>query len=159
MATRVEQAGLADRIIIDSAGTGDWHIGDTPDERATAEASSRRVRMRSRARQVEITDFETFDLVLAMDSHNLRDLRSMAPDDSAIDKIHLLRSFDPPGSSADPPDPTTARLDVPDPYFGGPEGFAQVFDLIDKACTALLDHIVETDPRLGSAGADQAVER
>lgn len=138
MATRVEQAGLSNLIEVDSAGTGDWHVGDTPDERATEEAIRRGVAMRSRARQFHVGDFAYFDLVLAMDSHNFTDLAEIAPDDQARSKLHMLRWFDPASAvQLDARD----QLDVPDPYFGGRDGFARVFDLIDAACVGLLAHV------------------
>lgn len=128
----VRDAGLAQDIEVDSAGTGDWHVGEPPDSRTRATAQRRGVAMPGAARQFSSADFERFDYVLAMDRHNLKSLRRMAPDDVARAKIHLLRSFDP----ASPPD-----ADVPDPYFGGADGFEHVFDVCEAACSALLVHL------------------
>ena len=125
----VDEAGLAGRIVVDSAGTGGWHVGDGPDRRAAAEARRRGVAMDHTARQFTRSDFARFDLVLAMDEDNVRDLVAIAPDAGAAAKIRLLRSFDPRS------EPNAA---VPDPYYGGPDGFAHVFDLVERACRGLL---------------------
>ena len=129
MRALVRDAGLEDRIELDSAGTGAWHIDEPPDARATAAARERGIALEGRARQVERDDFEAFDLIVAMDRSNLTDLRHIAPDESARAKIKLLRDFDP---SSD------GRLDVPDPYHGGVRGFEDVLDLVERSCAALL---------------------
>ncbi len=131
MANLVDEAGLADAFELDSAGTGAWHVGSPPDERATAAAAARGVAMRGSARQVNVEDFEAFDLLLAMDVANLRDLRALAPHAQAAAKVRLLRDFDPAAGGA-------ASLDVPDPYYGGADGFDDVLDLVEAACAGLL---------------------
>jgi protein-tyrosine phosphatase len=137
MAHLVAQSDLADRVVIDSAGTGGWHVGQKADTRARAEARRRGVVMESIARQFTRADFARFDLVIAMDGDNLLDLQRLAPDDSARAKVQLLRSFDP--ESRD-------DLNVPDPYFGGDDGFAEVFEMVDAACRGLVDHIRARPP-------------
>ena len=137
MAYHVTREGLGDRVVVDSAGTGGWHVGDPPDRRAHAEAQRRGVAMEGAARQFTHGDFARFDLILAMDRDNLGDLLRLAPDETARDKVHLLRSFDPDAAG---------DLDVPDPYYGGPEGFATVFDLVDAACRGLLAHVRTAPP-------------
>ncbi len=132
MAHLVDRAGLGDRIAVESAGTAGWHEGDGPDGRAAAEARRRGVPMRHTARQFTARDFTRFDLVLAMDEDNLRNLVTIAPDAHAAGKIEMLLRYDP----MSPPDAA-----VPDPYYGGPEGFAHVFDLVERACTGLLDSL------------------
>jgi protein-tyrosine phosphatase len=150
MRALVRQAGLEGRIVLDSAGTGGWHVGDPPDARAAAAARRRGIVLEGAARQVRHEDFEEFDLILAMDRANLRELRRLAPDERARARVRLLREFDP---AADvnldvPGDPSTAGdlgtqgdLDVPDPYYGGPDGFDRVLDLVQAACASLLDSI------------------
>ncbi|MEZ5135181.1 MAG: low molecular weight protein-tyrosine-phosphatase [Acidimicrobiales bacterium] len=133
----IERAGLAERIEVDSAGTSGWHVGDPPDERATAEAGRRGVAMRSSARAFHPGDYERYDLILAMDRTNLADLHDVAPDGHLRERAVLLRSFDPAV-------PDGHAAEVPDPYYGGPDGFADVYDLIHAACTGLLDHLVDT---------------
>lgn len=130
----VREAGLEDEIVIDSAGTGGWHAGDPPDRRATEAARRRGVVLDGAARQITVDDFEDFDYLLAMDRDNLEGIRAIAPDEEAAAKARLLREFDP--DSAGAPD-----LDVPDPYYGGPQGFETVLDQVEAACRGLLDEI------------------
>ena len=134
----VEQAGLADRVQVESAGTGGWHAGEPPDERATLAARRRGVRLEGAARQVRPSDFREFDLLIAMDRANLRELLAVAPDEDAAEKVRLLREFDPASSGA--PD-----LDVPDPYYGGDRGFETVLDMVEAACRGLLDELRAAD--------------
>ena len=128
----VREAGLQDEIDIESAGLGDWHVGYPPDQRAAEAARRRGVTLAGTARQVRPGDFADFDLLLAMDRDNLRGLRELAPDDHAAEKVRMLREFDP--ASAGAPD-----LDVPDPYYGGEQGFETVLDQVEAACRGLLD--------------------
>lgn len=128
----VRDAGLQDAIAIDSAGTGSWHVGEERDRRSRAVAKGRGMPISGPARQFSKSDFERFDLVLALDEQNASDLRRMAPDDKARAKIRLLREFDPDA----PP-----GAEVPDPYYGGPEGFELVFDICLSACRGLLDDL------------------
>jgi protein-tyrosine phosphatase len=134
MRALVEQEGLQDSIELDSAGTGAWHVGSPADARASATARARGVTLEGAARQVLVEDLEAFDLVLAMDSENLRALRSLAADEEQRGRIHLLREFDPASAGS-------ADLDVPDPYYGGEGGFEQVYDLVHAACAGLLEEI------------------
>jgi protein-tyrosine phosphatase len=122
----VREAGLEGEIEIDSAGTGGWHVGAPPDERATEAARRRGIVLEGAARRFSPEDFERFDLILAMDSENVRDLLALAPDDEARAKVRLLCGPD---------------LDVPDPYYGGPDGFDGVLDQVEEACRRLLDEI------------------
>jgi protein-tyrosine phosphatase len=134
MRALVEQAGMQERIEIDSAGTGAWHVGSPADARASATARARGVGLESVARQVVLDDFEEFDLVLAMDSENLRALTRLASNEEQRARIRLLREFDPASEGE-------ADLDVPDPYYGGERGFEEVFDLVQAACAGLLERI------------------
>jgi protein-tyrosine phosphatase len=126
--------GLEEAVALDSAGTGGWHAGSAPDARATAAARARGVDLDGAARQVTAEDFERFDLVLAMDRDNERELLARAPDAQARAKVRLLREFDPAAVAA-------GDLDVPDPYYGGPHGFDRVLDLVEAACRGLLDEV------------------
>ena len=128
----VVEAGLEDAIAIDSAGTGDWHVGEERDRRSRAVAKRRGMPITGPARQFVRADFHRFDLVLALDEENAHDLRRLAPTDEARAKIRLLREFD---TSAAP------GAEVPDPYYGGPEGFDLVFDICLAACRGLLEHL------------------
>src|SRR5918999_2829769 len=111
---------------IESAGLGDWHVGDPPDERAQHHARTRGYDLSAqRARQVTARDFEEFDMILAMDRGHLQALQRMAPPRHHA-KIRLFH----------------ADLEVPDPYYGGAAGFERVLDLVEERCRALLDEII-----------------
>lgn len=128
---QVADAGLAGRVRIDSAGTGAWHVGKAPDVRAQAAARQRGYDLSAlRARQVHAGDFNDFDYLLAMDRDNLAVLQRMAPA-GARARLALTLDFA----------PTAALSEVPDPYYGGPEGFAQVLDLLEAAGTGLLEEL------------------
>ncbi|MDX8150376.1 low molecular weight protein-tyrosine-phosphatase [Patulibacter brassicae] len=134
MAGLLADEGLDDRVHVDSAGTGSWHVGHPADPRSRAAAAERGIALTSRARQVTEADFERFDLLLAMDRQNAADLRALAPDDAAASKVRLLREFDAAAAR-------DGDLDVPDPYHGGPRGFEHVLDLVDAACRGLLAEV------------------
>jgi protein-tyrosine phosphatase len=151
MRTLVEQAGVQDRIELDSAGTGAWHVGNPPDTRAAAAARARGIELDGRARQIRREDFQDFDLMVAMDSENLRELRRLAPGREEREKVRLLREFDPAAGVADGAAQPSSRplasraagedLDVPDPYYGAADGFEEVLDLVYAACVGLLAQI------------------
>jgi protein-tyrosine phosphatase len=127
-AHEVEQAGLADRVRVSSAGTGAWHVGDPADERAAALLVEHGYPDTHVARQVD-EELLAADLLVALDDGHLRALRRIAPDPG---RVALLRAFDPsapPGSG------------VPDPYYGGPEGFAEILTMIRAATPGLLKHV------------------
>ena len=127
----VTNAGLADLISIDSAGTGAWHEGEPPDPRGQAAAIRRGYDLSDqRARKVAIRDFEQFDYIIGMDSQNCADLTALAPE-AACDKIKLFLDFA----------PHLGHRDVPDPYYGGPQGFDNVLDLVEEASKGLLNDI------------------
>jgi protein-tyrosine phosphatase len=128
----VAEARLDHAIDIDSAGTGAWHVGEERDRRSRAVAQRRGMPITGVARQFVRSDFDRFDLVLALDEENARELRRLAPNDDARAKVHLLREFDPEAAPG---------AEVPDPYYGGPEGFEHVFDICLAACRGLLDHL------------------
>ncbi len=125
---------LADDVDVESAGTGGWHIGHPPDERAASAASRRGVVLESRAQRFIVEHFDDFDLILAMDRQNLADVRSVAPHADAKGKIALLREFDPEAVAA-------GDLEVPDPYYGGDQGFEDVLDMVERACAGLIAEI------------------
>jgi protein-tyrosine phosphatase len=169
MRALVRDAGLEDQIELDSAGLGSWHVGSRPDGRAAAAARARGIALNGRARTVTRDDFDDFDLLLAMDRSNLRELRRMAPDGRGRAKVRLLREFDPasPSSGGEPrasgdldvrdrdpevpepdldvPDPDLdvpdPDLEVPDPYYGAAGGFEEVLDLVQAACAGLLEEV------------------
>lgn len=132
MLALVDDATLSDHVVVESAGTGAWHVGEPADPRSRACASRRGVHLPSTARQFEVEDFARFHYVLAMDAENHADLLDLAPDEHAAAKVHLLRRFDPEADE---------DASVPDPYYGGDRGFDDVFDICEAACRGLLEHI------------------
>jgi protein-tyrosine phosphatase len=125
--------GHDDWLAVDSCGTGSWHVGEAPDRRATAEALRRGYRLdHLRARQVSAADFETFDYILAMDKSNLRDLKALCPV-GFQGHLGLFLDFH----------PDTVAVEVPDPYYGGDDGFADVLDLIEGASHGLLQAMLD----------------
>lgn len=119
----VDRAGLSAEIEVDSAGTGGWHVGEPPDHRSSAAAKARGYELTGAARQIVPDDFDEFDLILAVDDANLDELRRISP----------------PGSTAELR--KLADDDVPDPYYGGPDGFDHVLDMIELAAAELLDEL------------------
>lgn len=132
----IEQAGLTGQIVCDSAGTSSYHIGNPPDRRMTAAATQRGIPMQGCARQFTKSDFEEFDLILAMDRDNFAEICYLDPASKYRDKVHLMCDFCTHHSIKE----------VPDPYYGGPEGFNQVLDLLTDACQGLLAQVVKQIP-------------
>ena len=130
----VDNSGLAEQIKVDSAGTGDWHIGHAPDQRTCAVAAQSGYDMSSlRARLVTVDDFDRFDYILAMDHDNLANLKTMCPA-SFSGRLGLMLDYTMAASFAE-------TAEVPDPYYGGEDGFSLVLALVEDACDGLLDHI------------------
>ena len=129
-------AGLADRVSVESAGTGDWHLGEPMDRQARAELARRGYDGSAhRARQIDADWLDQFDLLIAMDASNLRNLQRMAAGRTdIIDRIRLFRSFAPAAPGG---------CQVPDPYGGDPEEFARVFDIIQAAARGLVAALQE----------------
>lgn len=128
----VEKAGLSEQIDIDSAGTHAYHIGSPPDNRAQSASGNRGIDLSSlRGRKVKNSDFEKFDYVLAMDNSNHADLTDVAGRDA--DNLYMFLEFS----------NNFSEKEVPDPYYGGDQGFEHVLDLIEDASRGLLEHIRE----------------
>jgi protein-tyrosine phosphatase len=131
----LERAGASGKVEVDSAGTGDWHVGGPMDRRARAELARHGYDGTShRARQIEASWLDDYDLLVAMDRSNLRDLQRMARYPQMADRIRLFRSFDPLA----PPD-----AEVPDPYGGVGGAFADVFDLVQAAARGLASQLAD----------------
>ncbi|MDE1995194.1 MAG: low molecular weight phosphotyrosine protein phosphatase [Rhizobiaceae bacterium] len=121
------EAGEADRFEIDSAGTGGWHQGEKPDRRSIATAAAHGINLADqRARRIETADFDRFDLILAMDQDNLKNLRKIAPP-TAASKLHLFNAY-----------ALGSNKDIPDPYYGRQDDFEQVYTMLFAGCRALL---------------------
>lgn len=131
----INQAGLSDQIICDSAGTSSYHIGSPPDRRMGDAAKQRGILLRGNARQFESIDFEEFDLILAMDRSNLRDILYLDHSGKYQSKVRLMCDFA----------THHEEQEVPDPYYGGRDGFERVIDLLLDACEGLLQYIVKNE--------------
>tara|TARA_B100001059_G_scaffold85669_2_gene83807 strand:+ start:102 stop:590 length:489 start_codon:yes stop_codon:yes gene_type:complete len=130
----IEQRQLTDQFLVDSAGTGGWHVGNPADQRMQAAARRRGIHLPSRARQLELGDLESFDHILAMDQDNLHNVNSMVKEfgPRSTANIRLLLSH---ARRAD-------TLEVPDPYYGGDLGFERVLDLLEDACAGLIEDLL-----------------
>ncbi len=128
----LKDKGLQERILVDSAGTADFHVGKPPDGRAIAAAAKRGYDLSQlRARQVSEYDFERFDYIFAMDRQNLRSLENIRPDHSEI-TLALFLQYNQVDADA---------FAVPDPYYDGDEGFERVLDLLEAGCTNLINRL------------------
>ncbi|WP_250123673.1 low molecular weight protein-tyrosine-phosphatase [Chroococcidiopsis sp. CCMEE 29] len=128
----IEQNNLSKHIICDSAGTAGYHIGSPPDRRmATAAASKLGIKLHGQARQFKKSDFENFNLILAMDRENYQDILFLDPAKQYRDKVRLMCDFCSQHTTKD----------VPDPYYGGSEGFNRVIDLLLDSCNGLLQNV------------------
>jgi protein-tyrosine phosphatase len=132
----IHQRKLQDRIQCDSAGTSSYHVGAKPDSRMQSAALKQGIKLVGRSRQFSPGDFEQFDLILAMDQSNYRDILALDPQQKYRDRVKLMTDY-----ASNHPD-----REVPDPYYGGPSGFDYVIDLLLDACTGLLDHIEQELP-------------
>lgn len=135
---RLAAAGLAEHVRVDSAGTGDWHLGYPVDPRAQATLARHGYALEHRARQIDPTWFAGIDLALAMDTANYADLRTMLDAAGTRTEVRMLRGFDP--ALADVVEPS-GLLDVPDPYYGGDEGFDTVLTMIERAADGLVEQL------------------
>lgn len=127
----VEQAGLASQIEVDSAGTAAYHVGERADKRTLKVLLEHGIDLKSRARQATSKDFETFDYILAMDHSNMVNLMAIQPKKSKT-KLVLFREFD----------PTPENKEVPDPYYGGDQGFHNVHRMVKRTSEVFLDHLI-----------------
>ncbi len=158
---KVQEKGLTQFFEADSAGTGDYHIGSGPDKRTLQNAEKNAVKISHSARQIATPDLSRFDYVLAMDAENMEKINALAEADAQIEgKIFLMRDFEPgahPGftASEEQPftnrnslsessdDPRTPDRDVPDPYYGGEDGFQEVFNILDRTVENFLKYVVQ----------------
>ena len=128
LAEGIMRAKLPENYIVDSAGTGAWHSGQLPDKRSVTTAKNRGLDITNqRARQFKVSDFDTFDYIYVMDNSNYKDVISLAPTEESKSKVRLILNEIFPNEN----------VDVPDPYYGGDDGFENVFDMLDQACEAI----------------------
>ena len=130
----IQEAGLTDKISCDSAGTSGYHVGASPDRRMSAAAIKKDIRLLGQSRKLTPSDLQRFDLILAMDLENYQDILYLDREGKYETKVHLICDF------------ATHKTDkeVPDPYYGGVEGFDYVIDLLLDACAGLLDYVVNS---------------
>lgn len=126
----IKERGLENKYVADAAGTADYHVGQEPDARMIRTAARRGFRYTHRARQIERSDLDEFDLIIPMDLENKADVEALSRKPAHRAKIHLLREFDPEARSA---------IAVPDPWYGGPSGFEDAYDIIERSVRGLLD--------------------
>lgn len=138
---RLERAGLADRVEVVSAGTGNWHVGEPMDERAAATLTAAGYDATRHAARTFTTDwYGKYDLLLAMDASNRADITDLAPTVEAQGQVRMFRDFDPDASEGDD--------EVPDPWYGGPEGFAEVLAMVERAADEIVARLPEIAPGL-----------
>jgi protein-tyrosine phosphatase len=131
---RVREAGLEKKILVDSAGTSGWHIGDPPDPRSIDVARENGIKLDSFGRKAVREDFQNFDYIIAMDKENYTDLKRLSGNaGEGAAQLFLMRDFDDIGKGKD----------VPDPYYGGVDGFKDAFEMLDRSCKKLLEEIKE----------------
>jgi protein-tyrosine phosphatase len=130
----IQEAGLENQITCDSAGTSGYHVGASPDRRMNSAAIKRGIQLQGKSRKLTPLDLERFDLILAMDRENYQDILYLDRESKYEDKIRLICDF------------ATQKTDkeVPDPYYGGQDGFDYVIDLLFDACAGLLDYVVNS---------------
>lgn len=131
-----ELEGVGEKFVADSAGTSAWHVGEQPDPRMRRVAAEHGLDYDGRSRQFERKDYDRFDLIIAMDQENHKSLLQKARSSEQQAKLHLLREFDTMGGS---------QLSVPDPYYGGQEGFETVYQIIERSCRGLLQALEKGD--------------
>ena len=132
---KIKERDLENFFIVDSAGTGNWHVGNLPDQRMRSTALSRGIELNSRSRQIEENDLYEFDQILVMDKDNLNAVKSLTKDQNnpINSKIKLILNYS-----------KNSQLDeVPDPYYGGQNGFEKVIDLLDDAMDGLIDSLMD----------------
>ena len=122
------------KFFVDSAGTGDWHVGHQPDERSILTAKNRGLDIScQKGRQIKASDFDEFDHIYVMDNSNFRDVTRLAPNAAAKAKVKLMMDEIFPGQ----------KVDVPDPYYGGQGGFDKVYDMLDEACELVAQKLIK----------------
>lgn len=131
----LNERGLSDNFHVDSAGIGDWHVGQLPDVRMRRHGSARGYNFDSRARQFAVDDFDKFDYIFVMDNANYKALKSKSRNGADMDKVYMTGNF----LKHHPHDNY-----VPDPYYGGDEDFELAIDLLEDACESIADYISDT---------------
>tara|TARA_Y100000589_G_scaffold331109_1_gene383306 strand:- start:690 stop:1175 length:486 start_codon:yes stop_codon:yes gene_type:complete len=132
---KIKEEGLEDRFLVDSAGTGSWHVGKKADARMRSAAKDRNIDITSKARQINKTDFQKFNYILTMDDSNYKNVTSLKNREKYSDKCIVIKIQEFAN--------TFHEREVPDPYFGGDEGFDNVLDILTDSINGFLDHILK----------------
>ncbi|MEJ2757009.1 MAG: low molecular weight phosphotyrosine protein phosphatase [Anaerolineales bacterium] len=135
----LDEAGLSDQYEADSAGTAAYHVGEQPDSRMRQVAAKNGLHYTGMARQFQVSDFDEFDLIIPQDMRNFRNLQQKARTQVDEAKLVSMRTFDPQGNSTD---------GVPDPYYGGIDGFQETFAIVQRSCQGLLDALMKGEVNL-----------
>ncbi len=136
-----KEAGVREKYEVDAAGTANYHVGQTPDERMVRTAARRGFDYTHRGRQVKVKDLDDFDLIIPMDLENMGDLRMLGKGQQHLAKLHLMREFDPEADGA---------VAVPDPWHDGPRGFENVYDIIERSVRGLLRSLEAGELKAGA---------
>jgi protein-tyrosine phosphatase len=129
---KAREAGVSHKYQVSSAGLGPWHVGEQPDSRMRKIAARNGIQMSGRARQFNPTEFNDHDLILVMDRENMEGVKSLSRNEDHLRKIRMLREYDPEGGK---------NAAVPDPYYGGRNGFEEVYQIVDRSVSGLLDYL------------------
>jgi protein-tyrosine phosphatase len=132
---KLKKRGIEHQFEVDSCGTANYHIGDAPDSRSIANARKNGVTIDHIGRQLQARDLDHYDLILAMDKSNLTNIFRLQTEEGHLEKIKLMREFDPLQNGEE----------VPDPYYGGEGGFQQVFDILDRSTETLIENLIAKD--------------
>lgn len=130
----VKDQGLSESIYIDSAGTSNYHIGKQPDSRMCKTARERGIILDHKGRQISSADLDEYDYILAMDEYNFRDIQALGKNRQIKASVRMMRDFD---------EPKKDQIDVPDPYYGGEDGFIEVYDILDRCTQNFLGFLCE----------------
>ena len=134
--------GLSDEVHVESSGIGGWHVGEDADPRMRRTAGTHGVALHHPARQLTRQDVADYDVLFAMAQGHFREIVSLSQED-ILDKLYIFRQFDPELTSANHVLSRKRAPDVPDPYYGGSQGFEDVFTMVERTCRAIVDHIVQ----------------
>lgn len=127
---KLKLLGLDSKVTVDSCGTSNYHIGDLPDSRTRQNAEKNGVLLDHRGRQLSAEDLDHFDFILAMDRTNYNNILKLTNEQALRNKVMLMREFD-----------AAEGEEVPDPYYGGEDGFQEVFDILDRSMDGFIDHL------------------
>lgn len=138
----LDERGFGERVLVESSGIGAWHVGEDADSRMRRTAARHGIALHHPVRQLKKRDVTAYDVLFAMDQGHYREIISLGGAD-VREKLYVFRQFDPEITSGEEPAPRKMAPDVPDPYFGGAQGFEDVFTMVDRTCRAIVDRIAQ----------------